>query len=85
MSKTKTVWRCSPAENKIEKVEVYADTPIDEWNHWYGGERYIYADSYEDAVYFMLTDLRMKEYRLKQKIAKWKMKGEINDTETQEC
>ena len=34
MSETKTVWRCSPAENKIEKVEVYADTPIDECNLW---------------------------------------------------
>ena len=79
MSKTKLVWRCSPAENKIEQVEVYADTPLEEWNRWYGEERYIYTDSYEDAVYFMLTDLRMKEYRLKQKIAKWEMKGEEND------
>lgn len=79
MSKTKLVWRCSPAEDKIVQVEVYADTPLDEWNRWYGEERYIYTDSYEDAVYFMLTDLRMKEYRLKQKIAKWEMKGEAND------
>ena len=79
MSKTKLVWRCSPAENKIEKVEVYADTPIDEWNRWYGDERYIYTDSYEDAVYFMLTDLRMKEYRLKHKIAKWEMQSKEHE------
>lgn len=79
MRKTKLVWRCSPAENKIEKAEVYGDTPIDEWDRWYGEERYIYTDSYDDAVYFMLTELRMKEYRLKQKIAKWEMKGDEND------
>lgn len=76
MSQTKTVWRCSPSEDRIEQILVYADTPTDEWQHWYGEERYIYTGSYEDAVYFMLTDLRMKEYRLKQKIAKWEMKGE---------
>ena len=74
MSKTKKVWRCCPVQNSIEEVEVYADTPLDEWVSWYSSECYIYTNDYGSALYYMISSLSGKAYALDIKIRDWKEK-----------
>ena len=74
MSKTKKVWRCCPVQNSIEEVEVYADTPMDEWENWFSYECYIYTNDYGSALYYMISSLSGKAYALDIKIQGWKEK-----------